>query len=50
MHDIHKQSVEAAVQLIPMLIQKGYQLVTVSGWLKQEELQWKMGKLFTFRK
>ena len=30
MHDIHKQSVEAAVQLIPMLIQKGYQLVTVS--------------------
>lgn len=30
MHDIHKQSVEAAVQLIPMLIQRGYQLVTVS--------------------
>lgn len=30
MHDIHQQSVEAAVQLIPLLIQKGYQLVTVS--------------------
>lgn len=30
MHDIHKQSVEAAVQVIPMLVAKGYQLVTVS--------------------
>ncbi|EGG79510.1 hypothetical protein HMPREF9477_00233 [Lachnospiraceae bacterium 2_1_46FAA] len=30
MHDIHKPSVDAAVQLIPKLIEKGYQLVTVS--------------------
>ena len=30
MHDIHTQSVDAAIQLIPMLIEKGYQLVTVS--------------------
>lgn len=30
MHDIHKQSVEAAVKLIPLLVEKGYQLVTVS--------------------
>lgn len=30
MHDIHKPSVEAAVQVIPMLVSKGYQLVTVS--------------------
>ena len=30
MHDIHKPSVDAAVQLIPKLIERGYQLVTVS--------------------
>lgn len=30
MHDIHKTSVEAAVKLIPQLVEKGYQLVTVS--------------------
>ena len=30
MHDIHKESVDAAVQLIPALINNGYQLVTVS--------------------
>ena len=30
MHDIHKESVDAAVQLIPALVNKGYQLVTVS--------------------
>lgn len=30
MHDIHKTSVEAAIQVIPQLVEKGYQLVTVS--------------------
>ena len=30
MHDIHSQSVDAAIQLIPMLQEKGFQLVTVS--------------------
>lgn len=30
MHDIHEFSAEAAIQLIPALIEKGYQLVTVS--------------------
>ncbi|WP_461811460.1 polysaccharide deacetylase family protein [Faecalimonas sp.] len=30
MHDIHKTSVDAAIQIIPKLIEKGYQLVTVS--------------------
>lgn len=30
MHDIHKTSIEAAIQVIPQLIEKGYQLVTVS--------------------
>jgi peptidoglycan/xylan/chitin deacetylase (PgdA/CDA1 family) len=30
MHDIHEQSVDAAIRLIPDLIAKGYRLVTVS--------------------
>ena len=30
MHDIHSSSVDAAIQLIPMLQQRGFQLVTVS--------------------
>lgn len=30
MHDVHPETVEAAVRIIPDLIQKGYQLVTVS--------------------
>ena len=30
MHDIHKTSVEAAIKVIPQLVEKGYQLVTVS--------------------
>ncbi|MEG0239375.1 polysaccharide deacetylase family protein [Anaerorhabdus sp.] len=30
MHDIHLESKDAAIQVIPMLIDKGYQLVTVS--------------------
>ena len=30
MHDIHTESVDAAIMLIPMLIDAGYQLVTVS--------------------
>ena len=30
MHDIHEWSVEAAIEVIPQLIEKGYQLVTVS--------------------
>lgn len=34
MHDIHRPSVEAAESLIPMLQQKGYQLVTVSELAK----------------
>ena len=30
MHDIHKQSVDAAEVIIPELVKRGYQLVTVS--------------------
>lgn len=30
MHDIHETSVDASLQIIPMLVEKGYKLVTVS--------------------
>ena len=30
MHDVHKTTIEAAIELIPILIEEGYQLVTVS--------------------
>ena len=30
MHDIHTESIDAAIVLIPKLIEAGYQLVTVS--------------------
>lgn len=37
LHDIHQQSVDAAIRIIPWLIDNGYQLVTVSelGYYKQ---------------
>ncbi len=34
LHDIHKQSVDAAERLIPKLIERGYELVTVSELLQ----------------
>ena len=51
MHDIHKQSVEAAVQLIPMLIQRGYQLVTVSELAEARGIAMENGASYSqFRK
>ena len=41
MHDIHAESVEAALQLIPKLRKKGFELVTVSelATLKEKKLE-----------
>lgn len=51
MHDIHKQSVEAAVQLIPLLVEKGYQLVTVSEMAEIRGIKMDNGvKYFNFSK
>ncbi|WP_461815966.1 polysaccharide deacetylase family protein [Faecalimonas sp.] len=51
MHDIHKQSVEAAVQLIPMLVQRGYQLVTVSELAEARGVTMESGASYSqFRK
>lgn len=51
MHDIHKQSVEATIQLIPKLIEKGYQLVTVSEMVEARGTKMENGvKYFEFSK
>lgn len=38
MHDIHTQSIDAALQLIPLLHAKGYQMVTVSEMAEAKEV------------
>lgn len=43
MHDIHLESKEAAKQVIPMLIEKGYQLVTVSEMMAAKGIQMENG-------
>ena len=49
MHDIHKTTVEAAEKLIPQLVKKGYQLVTVSEMAKARGVTLKDGtKYFEF--
>lgn len=43
MHDIHKESIDAAIELIPKLIDKGYQLVTVSEMAEARNISMKNG-------
>lgn len=43
MHDIHKPSKEAALSIIPQLVKKGYQLVTVSEMAKYKGIKLKKG-------
>ena len=50
MHDIHSWSVDAAIEVIPKLIKKGYQLVTVSEMAEARGIKLKNGKTyFDFR-
>ena len=46
MHDIHAPSVEAAVQIIPKLVEKGYQLVTVSELAQAKGITMENGKKY----
>ena len=39
MHDIHEASVQAALQLIPQLVEKGYKLMTVSELAKAKGVE-----------
>ena len=41
MHDIHEPSVQAAIKMIPELVQKGYKLMTVS-WQQRRELPYRV--------
>ena len=45
-HDIHPQSVEAAIKLIPKLQKKGYQFVTVSELAKYKKVKLKNGRRY----
>ena len=46
MHEIYKTSAEAAEIIIPQLIQKGYQLVTVSEMMEAREVTMEPGKVY----
>ena len=45
-HDLHKTTVDAMERVIPDLIAKGYQLVTVSELLSQEGSKIEAGKVY----
>ena len=47
MHDIHAPTADAAVELIPKLIQKGYQLVTVSELAAYKNKKLKSGTSYS---
>ena len=47
MHDIHTESVDAAIELIPKLLEKGYQLVTVSELAAYKNVTLKNGAKYT---
>lgn len=50
MHDTHSWSVDAAIEIIPKLIKKGYQLVTVSEMAEARGVELENGKTyFDFR-
>ena len=47
MHDIHQPSVEAALRIIPDLVEQGYKLVTVSELAKAKGITLEAGKSYT---
>ena len=46
MHDIHSPSIDAALQIIPMLVDRGFQLVTVSELAMVKEVQMQNGESY----
>lgn len=46
MHDIHPESKDAAIQVIPLLIEKGYQIVTVDEMMKAKGIVMENGKAY----
>lgn len=47
MHDIHLPTIKAAETIIPRLIKKGYQLVTVSELAKHKKIKMRKGKVYS---
>lgn len=47
MHDIHQPSVEAALRIIPDLIDQGYKLVTVSELAEAKGITLEVGKSYS---
>ena len=47
MHDIHTESIDAAIALIPKLQEAGYQLVTVSELAMAKGVQMQAGEKYT---
>lgn len=47
MHDLYSQSKDAAIKVIPKLIKKGYQIVTVSEMAKYKGFTMKNGETYT---
>lgn len=51
MHDIHETTVQAAIELIPQLIEQGYQLVTISEMAEARGVTMESGvKYYQFKK
>ena len=46
-HEIHSTTVDAALQLIPKLVDHGYQLVTVSEMAQARGINMKAGETYT---
>ena len=47
MHDIHSSTVDAALQLIPWLVDQGYQLVTVTEMAEARGITMQAGETYT---
>ena len=47
MHDIHTETVDAAIELIPKLLEEGYQLVTVSELAAYKNVPLENGQKYT---
>lgn len=47
LHDIHSETIDAAIKLIPKLQEEGYQLVTVSEMAAAKGIQLEAGKKYT---
>ena len=47
LHDIHSETIDAAIELIPMLLEEGYQLVTVSEMAATKGIVLEAGKKYT---